>query len=122
MRTCPSCNASVSAGEITAYSDTLVCLNCGKPLGVSAISRNLSIALGLVAGWLVWHFTIRADTNEILGWVLPIVYSYLTFSFVSTLALMASADLLIREAAPTASGTATDSAHGSAHGPAAMHH
>jgi hypothetical protein len=95
----------VPAGNIVAYSNDLVCPGCQKPLEISGFSRNIASFAGLAAGAIVWmaasaHFSHESSA---LGWVLPIVYSYLALSIVAPLALILLADLRLKsvdEASP----------------------
>lgn len=98
IRTCPLCMAKVSAGEAVAYSDGMECPGCKTRLEVSAASRMLATTLGLLAAALVWRLT--RSSAGVLGWVLPVVYSFLAFSVVAPLFLMATADLRVKTAEP----------------------
>ena len=60
----------------------------------------LATTLGLLAAALVWRLT-RAS-GGMLGWVLPMVYSFLAFSVVAPLFLMLTADLRLKPAATAA--------------------
>jgi hypothetical protein len=94
-RQCPNCHATVPADKIVAYSNDLVCPGCGSPLGISALSRNLSAFAGLGAGAIVWWLASAHYSQEpnALGWVWPVLFSYLALSIVAPLTLMAVADL-----------------------------
>lgn len=100
IRTCPLCLSKVPAGFVVAYSDGLECPGCKSRLEVSAGSRMLATALGLLAGALVWRLT--RTSGGMLGWVLPMVYAFLAFSVVAPLFLMATADLRLKSAEPLA--------------------
>ena len=117
MRTCPICQAKLSAGKIAAYSNDLECSNCKAPLETAAGSRDIAALAGLAAAGIAWSLT--ADSSSMLSWVLPLVYSYLAFSVVSALTLMAFADLRVRMAAPSA---AVSHAGGPAEAPTGSHH
>jgi len=110
-RQCPNCHAAMPAGKIVAYSNDLVCSSCGSALEISALSRNLSAFAGLGAGAIVWWLASTHYSQEpnALGWVWPVLFSYLALSIVAPLTLMAVADLqprsvdaesLVHEAAP----------------------
>ena len=108
-RQCPSCLTMVPAGSIVAYSNDLVCPGCKKPLEISGFSRNIAMFAGLAAGFIVWAAASAHFSNEsgALGWVLPIVYSYLALSIVALLALVVLADLRLKsidEAPPVPHG------------------
>jgi hypothetical protein len=109
IRTCPLCLAKVPAGLVVAYSDGVECPGCKSQLEVSVGSRVLATTLGLLAGALVWRLT-RAS-GGMLGWVLPMVYSFLAFSVVTPLFLMAAADLRLKSAGPLAEPGAVGPAH-----------
>jgi hypothetical protein len=101
-RQCPNCLSMLSASSIAARSNDLVCPGCGRPLEISDFSRNLASFIGLAAAVVVWCFTARryAHDASALGWVLPVLYSYLALSIVSPLALIALADLQQKSEAP----------------------
>jgi len=94
-RQCPNCHATMPAGKIVAYSNDLVCSGCGSPLEISALSRNLSAFAGLGAGAIVWWLASAHYSQEpnALGWVWPVLFSYLALSIVAPLTLTAVADL-----------------------------
>ena len=114
IRTCPLCLSKVPAGHVVAYSNGIECPGCKAQLTVSAGSRLLATAVGLLAGALVWRLT-RA-WGGVLGWVLPMVYAFLVFSLVAALFMLATADLRTRPAEPAAEPVhAASPGHGSAH-------
>ncbi len=114
-RQCPNCMAMVPATKIVAYSNDLVCANCGHPLGISGFSRNIAAFAGLAAGAFIWRIAAAhySRDSSALGWVLPIVLGYLALSAVSPLVLMLAADLRLRsvEAAPAAHAPAAPHTH-----------
>jgi hypothetical protein len=94
-RQCPNCHATVPAEKVAAYSNDLVCPGCGSPLEISAVSRNVSAFAGLGAGVVVWwlasgHYSQQPSA---LGWVWPVLFSYLALSVVAPLTLTAVAEL-----------------------------
>lgn len=94
-RQCPNCLAMVPAGEIAARSYDLVCPGCKRPLEISDFSRNLAVLIAFAAATLVWVFAsarFSSDTSA-LGWIMPVLYSYLTLSIVAPLMLILLADL-----------------------------
>ncbi len=109
------CMAKVAAGQVVAYSDGMECPGCHRPLEVSGGSRMLATTLGLLAAALVWR--LARFTGGALGWVLPMVYSFLAFSVVAPLFLMLTADLRLKPAATAAEPqpAATGHGHGGAH-------
>lgn len=92
--------AIIPAGKIASYSNGLVCPGCGRPLGISGFSRNISAFAGLAAGAFVWRSASAhyAGNPGALGWLLPIVYAYLALSVVAPIVLILMADLHLREA------------------------
>jgi hypothetical protein len=97
-RQCPNCLAFVPPGLIVAHSYDLVCPSCRHPLEISTLSQNLSAFAGLVAGAIVWwlagaHYSRQSGA---LGWVLPLLFSYLAFSVMAPLALILTADLKLK--------------------------
>ncbi len=105
--------AKVPAGAVVAYSDGMECPGCKSRLEVSAGSRMIATALGLLAGALVWRLT--RNSGGMLGWVLPVVYAFLAFSVVAPLFLMATADLRLKSAEPAAEPVAAGGSHGGGH-------
>jgi len=101
-RQCPNCLTMVPAGEIAARSYDLVCPGCQRPLEVSDFSRNLASFGALAAAALVWYFAAArfARDASALGWIMPILYSYLTLSVVAPLLLILLADLRLGSEAP----------------------
>jgi hypothetical protein len=97
-RQCPNCFAFLPPGQIVAYSYDLVCPSCQHPLEISALSRNLPAYAGLVAGAIVWWLASAHYSGQPggLGWVLPLLLSYLAFSIVAPLVLMFTADLTLK--------------------------
>ena len=122
VRKCPSCLAAVPAGNVLAFSNELLCTGCHRPLEVSPLSRIIAIATGLVAGWLVWRFTVKSTAGNLLGWVLPVVYSFLAFSIVAPLILIVSGDLALREFASAPVEAPADAGEGAAHGSGGANH
>lgn len=116
-RQCPTCLAMIPACEAAAHSNDIVCPGCQKPLEISGFSRNSASFAGLAAGATVWriassHFTGSSDA---LGWILPMVYSYLTFSFVSPLVLLLLADLRLKSLEEASGATHAPQAHPVSH-------
>jgi hypothetical protein len=101
-RQCPNCLTMVPAGEIAARSYDLTCPGCQRPLEISDFSRNLASFGALAAAALVWVFAAArfAHDESVLGWVMPILYSYLTLSVVAPLLLILLADLRLGSEAP----------------------
>ena len=97
-RVCPDCLHVVSVDRVLAYSNDLVCPNCGKPLEISLLSRYLSAFAGLIAAVAVWWAASKHYANDswALAWVLPIVFSYFALSIVAPLVLALTADLQMR--------------------------
>ncbi len=97
-RQCPNCMSFVPAAQIVAYSYDLVCPSCQHPVEISPLSRNLSAYAGLLAGAIVWWVANAHYSKEsgALSWVLPLVFSYLTFSVVAPLSLIFTADLKLK--------------------------
>ena len=84
----------VPAATVVAYSDTIVCPGCRKPLEVSRPSRLITTIVGLVAAYFVYRVTRRSE--GMLGWALPMVYAFFTWGIVTPLLLMLTADLRLR--------------------------
>ena len=114
-RVCPDCLHVVSVDRVLAYSNDLVCPNCGKPLEISLLSRYLSAFAGLIAAVAVWWAASKHYANDpwALAWVLPIVFSYFALSIVAPLVLALTADLQMRsvEAAPISHEVTAGSHH-----------
>jgi hypothetical protein len=88
------------------------CPQCKTRLEVARGSRMLATWLALAAGYIVWRLT--RGSGGMLGWVLPVVYAFLAFSFVAALATMLTADLRIRPAEPPPEPTPAGG-HGTPH-------
>jgi len=97
-RQCPNCFAFLPPGQVVVYSYDLVCPNCQHPLEISALSRNLPAYASLVAGAIVWWLASAHYSGQpgALGWVLPLLLSYLAFSIVAPLVLMFTAALTLK--------------------------
>jgi hypothetical protein len=120
-RQCPNCLQKVPASKIGSHSNRLSCAGCGKHLEISGFSRNIAAFIGLAVGALVWRVSTThfAGSPNALGWVLPILFAYLSLSAVQALVLIAVADLRIKELIePPVSGEAHTGSGGHGHGPA----
>jgi len=81
----------------------------------------IASAVGLVAAWIAWWAT-RASTN-ILGFALPVLFSFLAFGIVSPLVLMFTAAFRIAPGAPVFEPVPAHGGHApSVHGQAGGHH
>jgi membrane protein implicated in regulation of membrane protease activity len=69
--------------------------------------------LGLAAGFVAWRLT--RGSAGMLGWVLPLVYSFLAFSFVSAIGVMFTADLRSKPPEPLAEPAHASGGHGPHH-------
>jgi hypothetical protein len=116
-RMCPDCLRTVPAGKVLAYSNDLVCRDCGKPLDISALSRNIAAFAGLIVAVIVWWLASKHYAGDpwALAWVLPIVFSYFTFSIVTPLVLVLVADLEIKSDVAPAPVHHEPSTHHSSH-------
>jgi hypothetical protein len=101
-RQCPNCLTMVPAAEVAARSYDLTCPGCQRPLEISDFSRNLAAFGALAAAALVWGFARASFSHDAfgLGWILPILYSYLTLSIVAPLLVILLADLRLGSEAP----------------------
>jgi hypothetical protein len=101
IRKCPVCLTKLSAITVVTRSYDLVCPTDGRALEISRISRNISIFAGLAAGYIVWYFSAQSATNhQALGWVFPILYSFIAFGIAAPLVLMLTADLSLKTELP----------------------
>jgi hypothetical protein len=116
-RMCPECLHTIPAGKVLAHSNDLVCAECGKPLEISALSRNIAAFAGLIAAVIVWWFASKhyAGDSWALAWVLPVVFSYFAFSIVAPLVLVFAADLEIKSEVTPAPVHHDTPAHHSSH-------
>jgi hypothetical protein len=107
---CPDCLHVVPVGKVLAYSNDLICPDCGKPLEISLPSRYLASFAGLIAAVIVWWAASKHYANDswALAWVLPIVFSYIALSIVAPVVLALTADLQLSalEAVPIHTETA----------------
>jgi hypothetical protein len=110
-RKCPQCLAVIPAAHVVAYTDGIDCPGCKTRLEVSAASRFLATAVGLLAAVVVWREVPQSGTGT-YGWVLPVVYAIFAFSLVTPLMLMAFADLRNKPPEPVQSA---DHGHGGGH-------
>jgi hypothetical protein len=107
IRACPICMVVVPAGKVVAHSNDLVCDGCGKPLEISAGSRDIAVYMGVLAGGLSFGLgTHYAQSGSALDWALPVLYAVLTFGAVTPAVLMLFADLRIREVSAVAPSAA----------------
>jgi len=93
-RKCPNCFADVLASKLLASND-LECPSCGRPVEISGWSRNISVLAGLIVAGIVWrvvsvHFFAQPG---LLGWALPVLFSYLAYSLAAPLVLVLTGDL-----------------------------
>ena len=96
MRVCPKCGNKVPAVDVVAFTNTIECPHCDSLLTVALPSRVIGAFIGLGVGWLVYGWAARSLTGE-EAWVLPAVYSFLAYSFVYTLYMMTTSDLVMRQ-------------------------
>ncbi len=118
IRACPICMAVVPARKVVAHTNDLVCDGCGKPLEISAGSRDIAVYVGLLAAALIWWVSAHSAQNgSALGWTLPVVYAVLAFGAVTPSVLMMFADLRIRDVSTLAPppAAALPSSHGAHH-------
>jgi hypothetical protein len=93
-RQCPQCQARIPAVRVAAYSDSLECRGCSAPLEVSAAARYLATAAGLAAAAaLLWWME---PSSRSLGWTVPVLAAFFTFSLVAPAVLMLIGDLVPR--------------------------
>jgi hypothetical protein len=87
------------------------------------LSRNLSAFTGLIIAAIVWKISTAHHSlaPEGIGWFLPVLFSYLTYSIVAPLVLVLTADLHLK--APASVPSAADSlpGHDAAHREADLH-
>jgi hypothetical protein len=116
-RKCPNCFADVPKTSLLAYSNDLECPSCHSPLEPSNWSRNISAFAGLALAAVVWrvttaHYSLRPSG---LGWVLPVLFSYLAYSIVAPLVLVLTGDLRLKSSEPVASTVEAPRAHDVSH-------
>jgi hypothetical protein len=73
----------------------------------------IAVAVGLIAAWIAWWAT-RASTN-VLGFALPVLFSFLAFGIVSPLVLVFTAALRIAPGAPVFEPVPAHSSHAGGH-------
>ena len=120
VRTCPNCQAVLSPAQVVAYSDNLECPSCKSRLTVWDGSRFLAAFGGILAGVLAWQLS-SAGAEGALAWTIPVLYCFLAFGAVSSVLLMATADLRVGPEEPAALSLASEAAHSSPGG-ASGHH
>jgi hypothetical protein len=119
MRECPQCGNKVPATAVVAYTSNIECPHCQALLTVALPTRVIGAFIGLGVGWLVYGWAQKTLTGE-AAWVLPAVYAFLAYSFVYTIYVMTTADLVMRVAEPEASVPSVTPA--AAHGHGGGHH
>jgi hypothetical protein len=102
--------AVIPAAQALAYSNAIDCPGCKKKLIVSDASRFLATLAGLLAAVLVWR--LWGSTDGMLGWVMPVLVGFLTFSIVAPLALAFLADLLLKPEEPVYEAAPASGGHG----------
>jgi hypothetical protein len=115
MRECPQCGNKVPATEVVAYTDKIECPHCQALLTVALPTRVIGAFIGLGVGWLVYGWAQKTLTGEAV-WVLPAVYAFLAYSFIYTIYVTTTADLVMRAAEPEAAVPAVTPAAASGHG------
>lgn len=123
-RKCPSCMTRIPAKRLLPHSSKLECPSCGNALEISPLSRNISVFLALFVAALVWKVTWAhyASQPGALGWVFPVLFSYLAYSIVAPLVLIPTGDLRLKPLEPAAEAPQLAAMHhGSAHGSHAPH-
>jgi hypothetical protein len=113
VRVCPHCKTEIPAPESAAQSNDMVCPKCGARLEVAPGSRTISTLAGLLAGAIVWKLS-SGSTGDLAD-VLPTLYSFLAFGIVSSLVLMATANLRNAPPAPVAEPAHAPAGHGGGH-------
>lgn len=121
IRMCPQCGKSVPAARVMALSDGMECPHCQTRLQVATGSRMVAVAAGLIAAGLVWWLT--RDSTNILGFALPVLFSFLAFGIVSPLVLAFASALRTAPSAPVFEPVAAHGGHGqSVHDHVGGHH
>ncbi|HXW54122.1 MAG TPA: hypothetical protein VEJ67_00105 [Candidatus Cybelea sp.] len=112
-RKCPHCFAVFPAKKVLAYLNDLDCASCGTPLEISALSRNLSCFVGLVCAAVTWRASAAyyGAHPGALGWALPVLFSYLTYSVAAALTLILTGDLRLRPTQPVPDAALPRGAH-----------
>jgi hypothetical protein len=97
-RKCPNCFAEVPASKLLAYSNDLDCPSCKRPLEISGWSRNISALAGLIVAGIVWRIVSARFFAQpgLLGWALPVLFSYLAYSVAAPLVLVLTGDLHLK--------------------------
>jgi hypothetical protein len=113
MRECPQCMKKVPATAVVAYTNSMECPHCQALLTVALPTRVIGAFIGLGVGWLVYGWAQKSLTGD-AAWMLPTLYAFLAYSFIYTIYVMTTADLVMRQAeieAPTLAVTPA-AAHG----------
>lgn len=97
-RKCPNCFSTVPATKVLVYTNDLVCPSCESPLEISALSRNISVFVGLIVAAIFWRISsdYYSEHPGSLGWVLRIVLTYFVYSIAAPFVLTFIADLQLR--------------------------
>lgn len=113
MRVCPQCRNRLTAGQVVAFSDKIECPHCGATLRVADGSRVIGAFVALLIAHIVWRASL--GTGGFLSWLMPEVYSILTFCFVYTFYLMFAANVSTRPPDPVAPVVSDSHGHPPAH-------
>ena len=119
MRECPQCMKKVPATEVVAYTNSIECPHCQALLTVALPTRVIGAFIGLGVGWLVYGWAQKSLTGE-AAWMLPTLYAFLAYSFIYTIYVMTTADLVMRQAEVEAPALSVTPA--AAHGDVGGHH
>jgi hypothetical protein len=116
-RKCPICFAAVPRSQLLAYSNDLECPLCQRPLELSGLGRNISALAGLIVAAIVWRIASAHYFGQpgLLGWALPVLFSYLAYSIIAPLVLVLVGDLRLKPEASFPVAMETSPSHSVPH-------
>jgi len=117
MRECPQCMKKVPATRVVAYTDHIECPHCEALLTVALPTRVIGAFIGLGVGWLVYGWAQKTLSGD-AAWMLPTLYAFLAYSFIYTIYVMTTADLVMRQVEPDLGTIMPTPAAAHAHGAA----
>ncbi len=84
-RICPGCHNKVPITSLLLAGSTFACPHCQMELESDSVGKQVSIWVGLIAGFLAWRAV--GHPAGTFGWLLPVLIPFGVFSVATPLAL-----------------------------------
>jgi hypothetical protein len=84
-RVCPNCQAKVPVTSLLLAGSGVACSRCQAELETDAVSKQVSVWVGLLAGFLAWRIVGHASGT--FGWLLPVLIPLAVFTALTPVAL-----------------------------------